>query len=64
MLWTIIIGILAVCVAFWIINLIPIPQEYSPWFKNVLYIIVLLICLAWLLDIGGFANLGFPRWHK
>lgn len=49
----VVIAILIVVVLCWIVSLLPLPASAPPWTRNVLYLIVALICLAWLLDAGG-----------
>lgn len=53
-----IVLVLVVSLVCWIITLIPFPAGAPPFLRNVLFIIVALICIVWLLDLGGLWDLG------
>lgn len=50
-------GILLVLLIFvvlcWIASLLPVPKGAPPWTRNMYYLVVALICLAWLFDMSG-----------
>lgn len=53
--------VLVLGVAWWIINLIPLP----PPFHAVAQVVIVIIALIWLISLlGGFAGWGGPSlWH-
>jgi hypothetical protein len=52
LLFTILIAVLIVCLVAWIITLIPVPAA-MPWIRNVLYIILALVMIAYLASYAG-----------
>lgn len=57
---SLIILVLVAALLFWIISLIPLPAN-PPFLRNILYILVALLCIAWLLDMGSIVDLGVHR---
>lgn len=52
--------LLVVCLLCWIVSLLPLPAS-PPFLRNVFYILIALLCIVWLLDFGGVADIGLHR---
>ncbi len=57
-----VVVLVVVALLFWIVSLLPLPAS-PPFLRNVLYIIVALCLIVWLLNLGGYVDLGV-RLHK
>lgn len=55
-----IVVLLALSVAWWLIDYIPVPGPFNRWAKIVVVILAALYLINILLSLGG-VNLGFPR---
>lgn len=60
----IIIAVLIIFLCAWIITLIPVPAA-MPWLRNVLYIILAVVLIAWLANYAGCdaGSLNLGRHH-
>lgn len=55
MLITLLIGLIIFCLAWWLISIIPLPPApFPPFFKTILYIVLIVITIVWLLRLGHF----------
>jgi hypothetical protein len=55
---SLIAAVLILCIVCWIISILPLPSGSPPFIRTVLYIIVGIVIILWLMQIGGFVNLG------
>jgi ABC-type transport system involved in multi-copper enzyme maturation permease subunit len=57
-LLTVLCLILVVFLAFCIIGWLPVPKNAPPYTRNVLYILLALVCIFWLLSFSGILSSG------